>query len=459
MVISLHKSRSAVNDEAYVRAKQMWDYYISLGENPNSVAGKLGNCNKETGGTFDPNQRQSGGGSGYGLYQWKGSIWPIVGGQTWDGKEYVQNIADAAGVSDPFSVTGQCEVEIWSSYNGQWLGDTSYDEFISGKNYLNEDLSAESAALLFLQNFERAGEEGEEDRQTYARYWYDQFIDTEVEGGNSETEGEDVTSPGIDTENKNPDEDTSEGGGSEGNGGNTTTNNKNVLSNGTYYLRNNGLYSLEKNGLIMTRFNDHLFTKYNTTKVDNGDVTESNTGETEDNTSDGDKTGNAGGTGTGSESVDDFAKQEIINKFIKELESVPLKSIRYDNIRPQLNPNSCGWADCSGYIGWCMRDLLPDAWNNGYCNTVTLYDYWMSRGIHIGTWDTMDKLRAEGKPIRGDIMIMSDDTTFNTGMIAHIVAYMDDNNTTRDVGSTPCPKQREDTVWDHSKEVYALFRW
>ncbi|HAX1134224.1 TPA: hypothetical protein JX871_003064, partial [Enterococcus faecium] len=92
----------------------MYDILCNNGFTKQSACGILGNIQQETGGTFDPDTVQIGG-PAYGLVQWDGSSYPLVGPATWDGKVYVQNLFNAAGIKEPItSLDAQVRLLIWT---------------------------------------------------------------------------------------------------------------------------------------------------------------------------------------------------------------------------------------------------------------------------------------------------------------------------------------------------------
>ncbi|EOS7889899.1 phage tail protein, partial [Enterococcus hirae] len=87
---------SELKTDAEKRAWRIYDILCNNGFTKQSACGILGNIQQETGGTFDPDTVQIGG-PAYGIVQWDGSSYPLVGPATWDGKVYVQNLFNAAG--------------------------------------------------------------------------------------------------------------------------------------------------------------------------------------------------------------------------------------------------------------------------------------------------------------------------------------------------------------------------
>ena len=137
------------------------------GYNRIAIAGILGNIDVETGGSMNPDTDQIGG-PAYGLVQWDGSAYPLVGAATWNGREYVQRLIAHAGLAGDYrSVEVQTRLIDWSMFNGQWIGVVEPKSVEGFKNAT--DVS--QAAVAFLKNFERAGTEHQQKRLDAANRW------------------------------------------------------------------------------------------------------------------------------------------------------------------------------------------------------------------------------------------------------------------------------------------------
>ena len=162
-----------VTSKADKFAWDLWTYLLSKGYSKAAAAGILGNVQQETGHTMDPDTLQGSVGPGYGLVQWDGSAYPLVGSPTSDGIQYVKNLMQAANITDGHSsILGQSKLIDWCMYNGQWLGivdPTSVDGF---KNMTDP----RQAANTFERNFERPAVAHPE-RQGWAQEWHDKFKD------------------------------------------------------------------------------------------------------------------------------------------------------------------------------------------------------------------------------------------------------------------------------------------
>ncbi|HAQ6009730.1 TPA: CHAP domain-containing protein [Enterococcus faecium] len=167
--------------DAEKRAWRIYDILCNNGFTKQSACGILGNIQQETGGTFDPDTVQIGG-PAYGLVQWDGSSYPLVGPATWDGKVYVQNLFNAAGIKEPItSLDAQVRLLIWTFTNGQWMGvvqPTTVDGFKACTD-------PRQAAYAFERNYERPAATHPE-RQDYAVNWYNKFKDLKPGGTTGE---------------------------------------------------------------------------------------------------------------------------------------------------------------------------------------------------------------------------------------------------------------------------------
>ncbi|HGF7382629.1 phage tail protein [Enterococcus hirae] len=172
---------SELKTDAEKRAWRIYDILCNNGFTKQSACGILGNVQQETGGTFDPDTVQIGG-PAYGIVQWDGSAYPLVGPATWDGKVYVQNLFNAAGIKDPItSLDAQVRLLIWTFTNGQWLGvvePTTFDGFKACTD-------TRQAAYAFERNYERPAATHPE-RQDYAVNWYNKFKDLKPGGATGE---------------------------------------------------------------------------------------------------------------------------------------------------------------------------------------------------------------------------------------------------------------------------------
>ena len=147
----------------------IWSYFKSLGYSEQSIAGMLGNIDAESGIMPDTEQLY---GPAYGLVQWDGSAYPLVGNPEPNGRLYVQNLLRAAEISGDYrNITTQVKLIEWCMYNGQWIGAVSPFSIDGFK----AETDINNATYAFLKNFERAGVEALANRETQANYWYNRL--------------------------------------------------------------------------------------------------------------------------------------------------------------------------------------------------------------------------------------------------------------------------------------------
>lgn len=164
-----------VTSQADKFAWQMWTELQAHGFNKNATAGILGNVQGEVGPGMNPDTHQVNG-PAYGMVQWDGSAYPLVGSPTWNGREYVQRLMKSAGIKDDYrTAKAQSQLVDWSSKNGQWIGKVHPASLKDFKNTTSPEL----AAHAFEMNFERPARDHPE-RQKWAREWYNKFKDLTV---------------------------------------------------------------------------------------------------------------------------------------------------------------------------------------------------------------------------------------------------------------------------------------
>ncbi len=167
--------------EAEKRAWKIWTMLKARGYSEYAAAGILGNIQGEVGASMNPDTEQLGG-PAYGIVQWDGSAYPLVGSPTWNGREYVQRLMNTAGIQEDYrSIEAQVKLLDWCMFNGQWLGKVN-PTTVSGFKSINDD---KSAAYVFEMNFERPASAHPE-RQNYAQSWYNKLhgLTSPEPGGN-----------------------------------------------------------------------------------------------------------------------------------------------------------------------------------------------------------------------------------------------------------------------------------
>lgn len=168
----------SVTSSADKFAWQAWASLRGKGYSEAAAAGILGNIQGEVGSGMNPNTSQIGG-PAYGAVQWDGSAYPLVGSPTWDGREYVQRLMAAAGITlDYTTMVAQMELVEWCMFNGQWIGQVAPTSVAAFKSAT----SPATAAYSFELNFERPAAAHPE-RQGYAQAWYDKFSGLSISQG------------------------------------------------------------------------------------------------------------------------------------------------------------------------------------------------------------------------------------------------------------------------------------
>lgn len=172
---------SGITSDADKFAWQWWVYLIARGFSKAAAAGILGNIRGEAGPSMNPDTEQDGG-PAYGGVQMDGSSSPIVGSATYNGREYVQRIMAAAGITDDYRTTkAQSAMIDWCLFNGQWIGQVDPKSAADFKKMTDPS----RAAYVFEKNFERPLNSHPE-REGYALEWYNRFKDLEITQSNSD---------------------------------------------------------------------------------------------------------------------------------------------------------------------------------------------------------------------------------------------------------------------------------
>ncbi|WP_374110485.1 phage tail spike protein [uncultured Lactococcus sp.] len=147
----------------------VWQFLKSKGYTEQAAAGILGNMDQESG--IMPDTEQIGG-PAYGLVQWDGSAYPLVPPATWNGREYVQNLMRAAGISGDYRTTkAQCQLLEWCMFNGQYIKTSAYPYSVAQFKTLT---NISTATTAFEANFERPAATHPE-RVQLAIKWYNKL--------------------------------------------------------------------------------------------------------------------------------------------------------------------------------------------------------------------------------------------------------------------------------------------
>lgn len=167
-----------VTSQADKFAWELWIILLSKGYSKAAAAGILGNVQGEAGVSMNPDIAQIGG-PAYGIVQWDGSAYPLVGAPTYNGREYVQRLMAAAGITEDYkTMAAQGKLLDWTMYNGQWLGQVQ-PTTQSGFKTISDP---SQAAFAFEKNYERPAATHPE-RQGWAVEWYNKFKDLKISSG------------------------------------------------------------------------------------------------------------------------------------------------------------------------------------------------------------------------------------------------------------------------------------
>ncbi|GFO52313.1 phage minor structural protein [Lactococcus garvieae] len=147
----------------------VWQFLKSKGYTEQAAAGILGNMDQESGVMPDTEQI---GGPAYGLVQWDGSAYPLVPPATWNGREYVQKLMRAAGISGDYKIAKtQSQLLEWCMFNGQYIKTSSYPYSVAQFKGLT---NISTATTAFEANFERPAATHPE-RVQLAIKWYNKL--------------------------------------------------------------------------------------------------------------------------------------------------------------------------------------------------------------------------------------------------------------------------------------------
>nr|DAH97905.1 MAG TPA: tail protein [Caudoviricetes sp.] len=147
----------------------VWQFLKSKGYTEQAAAGILGNMEQESG--IMPDTEQIGG-PAYGLVQWDGSAYPLVPPATWNGREYVQNLMRAAGISGDYKIAKtQSQLLEWCMFNGQYIKTSAYPYSVAQFKTLT---NISTATTAFEANFERPAATHPE-RVQLAIKWYNKL--------------------------------------------------------------------------------------------------------------------------------------------------------------------------------------------------------------------------------------------------------------------------------------------
>jgi hypothetical protein len=200
-----------------------------------------------------------------------------------------------------------------------------------------------------------------------------------------------------------------------------------TIKAGDYYLKNSHVYGVNNNqGILFNRFNDHLSlslgytykkVKYIAGYTQPNSSSTSGTNKASSHKNQSSKGAGGGGGGSGSDKM---------NQFIKNLNSIKLHSLNYNEVRPVTTSLAYGEIDCSGFIGGVgLRGVFSDFdWNN--CYTGSILSYFQSKKAEITT--SADINDCVSKMKKGDIVVTSNTVPPQPGGSSHVIGMVDDSN-------------------------------
>ena len=165
--MTISENRYLSLDEMKVNAQYILNWFTDKGWSKNAICGMLGNMQSES--TINPgiweSLNEGNVAGGFGLTQWTPATKLI---------NWCQSFSPPMDYHD---IESQCKRILWESQNEeQWVQNKpmSFAEFTQSKD------TPENLALVFISNYERPAEPNQPNRQTQARYWYDN-----LEGGDT----------------------------------------------------------------------------------------------------------------------------------------------------------------------------------------------------------------------------------------------------------------------------------
>lgn len=388
------------------------------GWNFKAICALLGNMEAESG--INPDREQdlyepySGGGPGFGLVQFDGSSYPLIGGTVSFGRTYMKRLCKwvTGSESGYNTVLKQCQIINYVMYNGQYIPTNAYPQ--SADQYKQWSGSLTDAVYAFLRNFERAGIEHAEVRVQCAQKWYNNLK-------------LDQPAPNPTPSKPNPDAPT--GGQNkdtvdkvEGYWKKVIEKIKWTLDEGYYFTDGNTLRS-SNSEFCMQRYGN-TFLLFLDEHEKKEFVKNEQSKDLEDNS-----TKPSPNPPRPEGSTNPPSGGEILaNSFIHELNLVinHQPHVYYEQLRPQQNPLTCGWADCSGFIGWGLRNIHPAVWNNGILHTGTIHRTFADNGYMI--WGVKPTSQIPWNKLKpGDIINIGADSGLSAGNYSHVMALGHDN--------------------------------
>lgn len=178
-----------------------------------------------------------------------------------------------------------------------------------------------------------------------------------------------------------------------------------VYLNGSQFTKGNG------DKIKFTRYGNILFVEPG--KIETVDTNTNNGGDAKE-------------SGKESDKIPADDKWARIKKEIDRVKKAHGGQYTYANVRPQPNPITAGYADCSGMIGYVIRNVYPQVWNNGYLHTGTIYQAFKKMGKVVWAGHVSQLPSHYDQVKKGYIIEMAQDMSFGAGLLSHVGIMLGD---------------------------------
>ena len=160
--------------------------------------------------------------------------------------------------------------------------------------------------------------------------------------------------------------------------------------------------------------------------------------------------GDAKDSGKESDKIPSETKWDLINKEIDRVKSAHGGIYTYYGVRPQPNPIVSGYADCSGMIGFVIRNVYPQVWNSGYVNTGTIYRDFKEMGKVVWAGPVSELPAHYDQVKKGYIIELGQDMTFGSGLLSHTGIMLGDGPDSIFFNQSGGSASSPTTLWDRT---------
>lgn len=111
-----------------------------------------------------------------------------------------------------------------------------------------------------------------------------------------------------------------------------------------------------------------------------------------------------------------------VKKLMARISTIWGRNYTYAMVRPNQDLVQ-GWrSDCSGFVSWCLEEIYPWCWNNGYSNTATLFSGLKSAGCQVFyTSGGISAMKSwSHNVVTGDVILMSSTSGMGAGGDSHV---------------------------------------